>query len=105
MASYRVEVRRQAADEIKRLPSHVRPGILAALKSLSASPQPPRSRPLDAARAAIELPLAVTLWRIRRDAWRVVYAVDDDEQRVVVLAVRKRPPFHYEDLSDLTEEI
>jgi mRNA-degrading endonuclease RelE of RelBE toxin-antitoxin system len=105
MASYRVEVRRQAADEIRRLPGHARPGIMAALKSLTETPQPPRSRPLDVARAGIELPAAVTLWRVRLDPWRIVYAVDNDDRRVVVLAVRRRPPYRYEDLPGLAEEV
>ncbi len=33
MASYRVEVRQHARAEIRRLPGHARPGIMAALRS------------------------------------------------------------------------
>jgi len=31
----------------------------------------------------------------------VVYAVSEDEQTVSILAVRKRPPYDYQDLLDL----
>jgi hypothetical protein len=30
-----------------------------------------------------------------------MYAVDDEFQRIAVLAIRKRPPYDYEDLLDL----
>lgn len=33
--------------------------------------------------------------------WRVIYAIDEEFQQVAVLAIRKRPPYDYEDISDL----
>jgi mRNA-degrading endonuclease RelE of RelBE toxin-antitoxin system len=39
--------------------------------------------------------------RIKVDTWRIMYAVDDEFQRIAVLAIRKRPPYDYEDLLDL----
>lgn len=41
------------------------------------------------------------LYRVRLDAWRVVYAVSEADRIVDVLAVRKRPPYDYGDLEDL----
>jgi mRNA interferase RelE/StbE len=35
------------------------------------------------------------------ERWRIVYAVCDVEQWVWVLAVRRRPPYDYNDLPEL----
>lgn len=43
----------------------------------------------------------VELRRIRMDRWRIVYALSDEEQWVWVLALRRRPPYGYDDLADL----
>jgi len=41
------------------------------------------------------------LRRIRLDRWRIVYIINEDDESVDVLAVRKRPPYDYGDLSTL----
>ncbi len=43
----------------------------------------------------------VELRRIRMERWRIVYAVCDEEQWVWVLALRRRPPYDYDDLPEL----
>ncbi len=43
--------------------------------------------------------------RIRVGDWRVIYAIDDIERWVWVLAVRKRPPYDYGDLAELLASI
>lgn len=45
--------------------------------------------------------MGADLRRIRLANWRIVYLVDDDLALVTVLAIRKRPPYQYEDLTDL----
>jgi hypothetical protein len=37
------------------------------------------------------------------DPFRIVYAVDEAEQAVGVYAVRRRPPYDYEDLGSFVE--
>jgi hypothetical protein len=37
------------------------------------------------------------------DPFRVVYAVDEAEQAVGVYAIRRRPPYDYEDLAEFVE--
>jgi mRNA interferase RelE/StbE len=39
--------------------------------------------------------------RLRLDQWRVVYTIDAEWDVIPVLAVRKRPPYNYEDLAAL----
>jgi len=44
------------------------------------------------------------LRRLRIERWRVVY-MDEEWELVTVLAVRKRPPYDYEDLEELLAEL
>lgn len=39
--------------------------------------------------------------RLRLERWRVVYLVDEEWSEVGILAVRKRPPYDYNDLTEL----
>jgi mRNA interferase RelE/StbE len=43
-------------------------------------------------------------WEIRRiriDTWRVIYAINEELEQVAILAIRRRPPYDYEDLPAL----
>jgi len=42
---------------------------------------------------------------LRLDNWRVVYVIDDLWEIITVLAVRKRPPYNYDDLRELLEDL
>lgn len=105
MGSYQVEIARSARDEIRRLPGNMRQRMIRLLREFEQSPRPPNSTALN--RAKLELPddLAVEPRRLRLESWRIVYVVDDEAQSVLVLAVRKRPPYQYEDLNDLLRQL
>ncbi len=105
MASYRVEVTAQARKEIRQLPGNMRQRVLRALRSLQSEPRLGSSQALDTAKAGIALQPHTDLRRIRLDAWRVVYLVEDDAALVSVLAIRKRPPYQYDDLGELIQEL
>ncbi|MBE9471923.1 MAG: hypothetical protein IMY75_07440, partial [Chloroflexi bacterium] len=47
----------------------------------------------------------VELWWLRLDRWRVVYLIDEADQWVSILAVCKRPPYDYGDLTDLLAKV
>jgi len=47
----------------------------------------------------------ITLHRLRIEKWRVIYAIDEEEKIIDVLAIRQRPPYDYGDLSQLLSEI
>ena len=69
--------------------------VRRAIDGLLTEPRPPSSKPL-------EYPdLDRELRRIRLDRWRIVYAIDETESAIDILAVRKRPPYDYGDLSDI----
>jgi mRNA-degrading endonuclease RelE of RelBE toxin-antitoxin system len=90
----------QAAVEVDRLPGHIRQRIRRAIIGLSSDMRPPRSQRLDYASS-----LQHELRRLRLDAWRIVYLIDHEWNRLYVLAVRRRPPYQYEDLASLLERV
>ena len=105
MASYQVEVTSQVRKEIRRLPGNIRQRVIRTLRALRQEPRPHNSQPLDTAKAGIELEPGVELCRIRISSWRVVYLVEEEWKLISVLAVRKRPPYQYDDLDKLVRGI
>jgi mRNA interferase RelE/StbE len=85
-----------AQADLKRLPGNLRRRIIVAIDALEESPRPARSKRLAIKDENREIR------RLRLDKWRVVYLVL--EERPIILAIRKRPPYNYEDLKDLIEE-
>jgi mRNA-degrading endonuclease RelE of RelBE toxin-antitoxin system len=88
-----------AFDEITALPGHIRQRIRRAVNDLHNAPRPTYSR-------ALEIPADVQIEglearRLRIDSWRVLYVIDEEWEIITVLAVRKRPPYNYDDLRDL----
>lgn len=81
------------------LPGNMRHRIRRALESLTSSPRPHDSALMDT--SGLALREGVEIRRIRMERWRIVYAICDNEQWVWVLALRRRPPYHYEDLPQL----
>jgi mRNA interferase RelE/StbE len=103
MASYRVEVRDRVRKEIRLLPGNVRQQALHTLRALEQDPHPHTSRSLDAVKAGIALEAGAELRRIRLASWRIVYLVEEEWRLVSVLAIRKRPPYQYDDLDKLVQ--
>jgi mRNA interferase RelE/StbE len=95
----RLWVEPAALDEIAALPGHVRQRIRRAVSDLHKSPRPVYSR-------ALEIPADMQIERLearrlRIDSWRVLYVIDEEWEIITVLAVRKRPPYNYDDLREL----
>jgi len=99
VSNYTVYVIPDAWKEIKNLPGNMRQRVKRAVDSFSEDPRPPRSKKLDIPELEYELR------RLRLDKWRIVYAVTEKDSFVDVLAIRKRPPYDYDDLESLIEEI
>lgn len=104
MTSYQVEVTSEVRKDIRRLPGHVRQRIIRTLKALREDPLPDNSRTLDTVRAEIELEPGTRLSRIRIVVWRIIYLVEEEHRLVSVLAIRKRPPYQYDDLAELLRD-
>ncbi len=43
--------------------------------------------------------------RLRIDKWRVIYVIDKEWDTIVILAVRKCPPYDYQDLTDIIKRL
>jgi mRNA interferase RelE/StbE len=85
-----------AQADLKRLPGNIRRRMIVAIDDLEKDPRPARSKQLTIEGEKREIR------RLRLDKWRVIYLVL--EEQPIILAIRKRPPYNYEDLRDLIEE-
>src|SRR5262245_54189530 len=99
----RLWVEPSALNEIAALPGHMRQRVRRAVSNLRETPRPPHSRPLDRA-DDVQLE-GIEARRLRLDTWRIVYVVDEQWEIITVLAVRKRPPYNYDDLHELLDRI
>jgi mRNA interferase RelE/StbE len=79
--AHRLFIRRAAEKEIADLPIQIRDRVIAAIHGLAKTPRPPGCKKLSGQHRA---------WRIRVGEYRVVYAVDDAEQRVEIRVVAHR---------------
>ena len=77
---YKVEVRRRAQRALDKLPKSDFQTVVAAMKDLAQTPRP----------RGIEKVKNTGLWRIRQGDYRIVYAIDDNEQLVTVVRVGHR---------------
>lgn len=85
--------------EIARLPGHIRARIRRALAELPDAPRPGNSRALD---VPDDIALSgVEARRLRIENWRILYTIDDEWDIITIIALRKRPPYNYDDLHDL----
>ena len=101
MDSCQVHISEAAQKEIRQLPGNYRQRIMRTLRALEQVPRPSDSIAMDLTDMSLTLPQSMELRRIRMGEWRVVYLLEDDLRLVTVLAVRKRPPYQYDDLAAL----
>ena len=80
--AYRVEYRAPARRELGRLPRHARRQVRAALDTLSANPRPPSALWMWGDWEGY--------WRLTVGEYRVVYAIDDRVERIIVVRVGHR---------------
>jgi mRNA interferase RelE/StbE len=78
---YTVVISRPAQKEIKSLDQVVRVRVLQALRALAADPRPSGCRKLVGAQHR---------WRIRVGDYRAIYAINDADKLIEVIAVRHR---------------
>lgn len=97
--AYTVFVIPQAWQEMKELPGNMRQRVKREVDQLRDDPRPARSQQL-----TVET-TGVVLCRVRLDRWRLVYAISEDTNQIFVLAIRKRPPYNYDDLNHLLKKI
>jgi len=84
---------------MRALPGAMRQRIKREVDELGSTPYPSQSKRLRLTASG------VALYRVRLDRWRLVYAVHETEEQIQVLTVRKRPPYNYDDLDQLLEQL
>lgn len=97
--SYKVWIDPLAVAETKATPGNMCQVLKRAMRDMGSDPRPAGSKELD---WPLE-PFQPRRLKIRN--WRIIYAVDDAARWVWVLAVRKRPPYDYGDLSELLARV
>ncbi len=81
MASYRIEWKKSARKELKKLDKPIIPRILKLVETLAQDPYPPGSRKIIGARKT---------FRIRSGDYRIVYSVYEDVLIVQIIRVGHR---------------
>ncbi len=77
---YQIELRRRAQRALDRLPKTDFQAVVEAVKELAQTPRP----------RGVEKVKSTGLWRIRRGNYRIIYAIDDDQQIIIIVRVGYR---------------
>lgn len=85
--------------EIADLPGNIRQRIRRTIQELPSNPRPAHSRALDLPED-LRIP-GLEARRMRMEHWRVIYVIDHELDLITILAVRRRPPYSYDDLGAL----
>lgn len=101
MSQYSLYIWPSVQDEVKRLPGHMRQRVRRAVSDLASDPRPPASRRL---RIPGDTSTDRELRRLRLGNWRIVYRIYEADRHVVVMAVRQRPPYDYDDLESMLDD-
>jgi mRNA interferase RelE/StbE len=88
-----------ALKELKQLSGASRAKIRRAINALAKNPRPAKSIELTPPPGLV-LP-DIEPRRLSLGKWRVLYVIDEPWDTIGVLAIRKRPPYDYDDLAEL----
>ena len=80
MVSYRLVFKQSVAKDLRTIPKEDVARILERIQRLAADPHPPGSEKLSAA----------DRYRVRQGAYRIVYAVDNEDIAVLVVKIGHR---------------
>jgi mRNA interferase RelE/StbE len=81
MGSYRIEFKRSAEQDIRRIEAAFIPNILRRVEALSDNPFP---------RQSVKLVGTEASYRLRVGNYRVIYSVDSESTTIVVQYIRHR---------------
>ncbi len=77
---YKIELRRRAQRALDRLPKTDFRAVVEAIKELAQTPRP----------RGVEKVKSTGLWRIRQGDYRIIYAIDDNRQIIIIVRVGHR---------------
>jgi mRNA-degrading endonuclease RelE of RelBE toxin-antitoxin system len=85
------------------LPGNIRQRVKRIITHLATDPRPANSKPLDT--EGLNTPEDVELRRVRMEKWRILYAINERDGWVWILRGQQRPPYQYDDLDEISEQI
>lgn len=78
---YRLDWQARVRSQIRQIPNQIGFECLQAILSLSKDPYPPNAE---------ELPAPYkNIWKIKLDGWRILYEVIEEDQVVIIIAVKR----------------
>ena len=77
---YKIELRRRAQRALDKLPKTDFQTVVEAIKELAHTPRP----------RGVEKVKSTGLWRIRQGDYRIIYAIDDNRQFIIVVRTGHR---------------
>ncbi len=77
---YKIELRRRAQRALDRLPKTDFRAVVEAIKELAQTPRP----------RGVEKVKSTGLWRVRQGDYRIIYAIDDNRQIIIIVRVGHR---------------
>ena len=77
---YQIELRSRAQRVLDRLPKTDFRALIEAIKELAQTPRP----------RGVEKVKSTGLWRIRQGDYRIIYAIDDNRQIIIIVRVGHR---------------
>ena len=80
MASYSIEIKRSAAKELSQLPPKDRGRIVARIQALADDPRP----------VGAEKRSGQDRYRVRQGAYRILYEIEDQVLRIMVVKIGHR---------------
>jgi mRNA-degrading endonuclease RelE of RelBE toxin-antitoxin system len=105
MACYSVILPPEVRLEIRNLPGNLRPRVIQVLEELKSNPIPAKTKKLETMALDQAMPPGFSLYRTRLDNWRIIYVVEEEFTLITILAIRKRPPYQYEDFQTLVDRL
>lgn len=88
--SYRIKINREAEQEVRDLSANVRAQARQIVRALAQNPRPHRAKELRGK------PSMYRVWLAGH--WRIVYQVDEVQQLVIILRVRRKEDIDYDSL-------
>lgn len=78
---YRIRYADEAKRDLRELPGNYRQRIRRLIESLPGTPRPRRAK---------ELRDRPGRYRIRVDGWRLIYRIDEEDEAILVLRIRRK---------------
>jgi len=81
VTSYKIELKRSAEKELRKLDKSLIPDILRKIEQLAANPRPRQSKKLTGSERS---------YRLRTGKYRIIYQVDEAAKKVTIYIIKHR---------------